>query len=209
MSTHTPDIASQALERACRAVEASARQTAERILNYRAEDYIREPWQLDMIEPGLSEREPADRLRRILELQQIEIANPTGGGGLVNTSKVNLRAAEIATRRQYHALTAAMAERRNELIDEALEKAKAAQDQMTAELEHLADAAPAKKKFRVHLQQYVEEIATIEVEAVDEDEARAIAKRNAHKAAWEPGEDAYSAEVYAVCDEHGHLVWGR
>lgn len=141
MSTHTPDIASQALERACRAVEASARQTAERILNYRAEDYIREPWQLDMIEPGLSEREPADRLRRILELQQIEIANPTGGG-LVNTNKVNLRAAEIATRRQYHALTAAMAERRNELIDEALEKAKAAQDQMTA----LVDVALAARE---------------------------------------------------------------
>lgn len=78
-----------------------------------------------------------------------------------------------------------------------------------AERNRRTDETQAKKKFRVHLQQFVEEIGTIEVEAVDEDEARAIAKRDAHKAAWEPGEDAYSAEVYAVRDEHGHLVWER
>ena len=132
MSTHTPCIASQALERACRAVEASARQTAERILNERADDYTREPWQLDLIEPGLSARDPADRLRRILTLQRIEAVAPARSGGLVNTLKINLRAAEIATRRQHHALMSAMAERRAGLMGETLAKAKDAQDEMAA-----------------------------------------------------------------------------
>lgn len=54
-----------------------------------------------------------------------------------------------------------------------------------AERDRRTDETQAKKKFRVHLQQFVEEIGTIEVEAVDEDEACAIAKRDAHKAAWE------------------------
>lgn len=64
-------------------------------------------------------------------------------------------------------------------------------------------------KFKVHLQQYVEKIATIEVEAVDEDDARNTAKTQAHKAEWIDGDDAYSVEVYAVHDGAGNLVWER
>lgn len=132
MHPHSLAAAREALEKACRAVAESARRTAERILNERADDYTREPWQLDLIEPGLSARDPADRLRRILTLQRIEAVAPARSGGLVNTLKINLRAAEIATRRQHHALMSAMAERRAGLMGETLARAKDAQDEMAA-----------------------------------------------------------------------------
>lgn len=65
-------------------------------------------------------------------------------------------------------------------------------------------------KFKVFLQQYVERVATVEVEASDANRAIQIAKTNlASQATWEDGDDAYSVDVYAVHDSAGDLVWER
>ncbi|MBB4017597.1 hypothetical protein GGR16_002631 [Chelatococcus caeni] len=64
-------------------------------------------------------------------------------------------------------------------------------------------------KFKVQLQQYVEQVAEIEVEAPDHEEARRLALLRAESAEWQPGDDAYSADAYSVLDEHGRLVWER
>lgn len=64
-------------------------------------------------------------------------------------------------------------------------------------------------RFRVHLQQYVEEIATITVEASSPEEARTIALDRASDAIWSDGDDAYAAEAYAVRNSLGDLVWER
>jgi len=64
-------------------------------------------------------------------------------------------------------------------------------------------------KFKVHLQQYVEEVATIEVEADSIEEARAKALLEGPMASWEDGEDSYSVSAYAVHDDKGELVWER
>lgn len=64
-------------------------------------------------------------------------------------------------------------------------------------------------KFKVHLQQYVEEVATMEIDAPDEKTARDIAKDRACEADWSDGNDADPAEVYAVHDENDNLIWER
>lgn len=64
-------------------------------------------------------------------------------------------------------------------------------------------------KFKVHLQQYVEKVATVEIEASDAGMAAQIAKRDAHLADWQDGDDAYSVSVYAVHDEKGDVFWER
>lgn len=64
-------------------------------------------------------------------------------------------------------------------------------------------------KFKVYLQQYVEEIAVMQIEATDEDEARAIAKTKAPEADWQDGGDSHSVDVYQVADAGGKIVWSR
>lgn len=74
-----------------------------------------------------------------------------------------------------------------------------------------------KATFKVHLQQYVERVTTIEVEASDHWEAikaaRAIADKEptapgAH-AVWEDGDDAQKVEAYAVANAAGEIIWER
>jgi hypothetical protein len=64
-------------------------------------------------------------------------------------------------------------------------------------------------KFKVYLQQYVEQIATVEIEAIDENDAISKAKDAADFATWEPGDDAYSVEAYGVANASGEMVWER
>jgi hypothetical protein len=64
-------------------------------------------------------------------------------------------------------------------------------------------------KFKVLLQQYVEMLTEIEVEAHDEQDARTIAYTMADGATWTDGDDAYKVEAYAVKDESGNPVWER
>lgn len=70
-----------------------------------------------------------------------------------------------------------------------------------------------KQKFKVCFQQYVETLATMEVEADDEDEARRLAEERftsqCAKLNWIDGDDAYKAEVYAVLNEKDETVWER
>jgi hypothetical protein len=64
-------------------------------------------------------------------------------------------------------------------------------------------------KFTVHLQQYVEQVATLEIEAATPEEARDIAITSAPSATWTEGDDAEKASVFAVHDTAGNLVWER
>jgi len=65
-------------------------------------------------------------------------------------------------------------------------------------------------KFKVFLQQYVERVAVVEVEASDAGMAAAIAKTDlASSATWEDGDDTMSVNIHAVCDEAGETVWER
>lgn len=64
-------------------------------------------------------------------------------------------------------------------------------------------------KFKVYIQQYVEMIAVIEVEAADDHAAQGEALLNAHRAEWSAGDDAYKAEVYQVDDAAGEVIWTR
>lgn len=78
---------------------------------------------------------------------------------------------------------------------------------------NIADAAPPppepKRTFIVHLQQYVEELATATVEASTVDEAITIAMAKASQLDWQTGDDAYAVEAWRVCDETGAEVWER
>ena len=66
-------------------------------------------------------------------------------------------------------------------------------------------------KFKVHIQQYVEMLTTVEVEATDENEARiwAMGTDPGITAEWGKGDDCYSADAYAVEDKDGIIVWER
>ena len=64
-------------------------------------------------------------------------------------------------------------------------------------------------KYTVLLQQYVENLARMEVEANSPEDARNIALNRASEALWTAGEDAYDPEVYIVKDENNHEVWNR
>ena len=65
------------------------------------------------------------------------------------------------------------------------------------------------RKFTVLVQQYVERVASIEVEAEDEQAARWKAADLYDTADWSDGDDAYSVECYAVFDEDDNPVWER
>lgn len=69
-------------------------------------------------------------------------------------------------------------------------------------------------KFKVHVQQYVERVATIIVEAENSedaaDSAARILKYNTRKRIrWTEGDDAERAEVYAVANMKNEIVWER
>lgn len=65
-------------------------------------------------------------------------------------------------------------------------------------------------KFKVYLQQYVERVAIVEVEASDAGMAAQIAKTNLDSSAtWEDGDDALSVDIYEVQDAAGQTVWER
>jgi chaperonin GroEL (HSP60 family) len=68
-------------------------------------------------------------------------------------------------------------------------------------------------KFKVCFQQYIEMLATIEVEADDEHVARQLARDLASKAEWEVGDDTCGVAAYAVYlvagDDDDRLVWER
>lgn len=64
-------------------------------------------------------------------------------------------------------------------------------------------------KYKVHLQQYVEMVTTIEVFAVNQNEAVTLAKEKASQAEWKQGDDAYSVACYAVMDANDNIIWER
>lgn len=68
-------------------------------------------------------------------------------------------------------------------------------------------------KFRVLVQQYVEQVGHAEIEAATPEEAKQKAKDmglyEACGDTWREGDDAYTAEVYSVLDAAGHVVWER
>jgi hypothetical protein len=64
-------------------------------------------------------------------------------------------------------------------------------------------------KFKVFLQQYVEQVAVLEIEADDPQEARDLALNRASEANWQDGDDMYAADVYCVKDMNNNEVWER
>lgn len=69
---------------------------------------------------------------------------------------------------------------------------------------------PSMPKFKVFLQQYVERVAIVEVEASDAGMAAAIAKTDlASSATWEDGDHARFLDVYKIQDAAGQTVWER
>lgn len=69
-------------------------------------------------------------------------------------------------------------------------------------------------KFKVHVQQYVEETATIEVEAEDAGMAAQVARKmmrsdEADDIEWGDGDDVIHQDIYAVHDGNGNVVWER
>lgn len=74
-------------------------------------------------------------------------------------------------------------------------------------------------KFKVHLQQYVEEVAEIEVEAATAEEAAEKAEQMAHDGdidEWHDGDDVILGAAancgdpaWQVYDAAGELVWER
>ena len=63
--------------------------------------------------------------------------------------------------------------------------------------------------FTVCLQQYVERVAHIRVEADDPIKAVQIAKNSCDDAIWTDGDDAYAVDVYAVLDADEKNIWSR
>jgi hypothetical protein len=70
-------------------------------------------------------------------------------------------------------------------------------------------------KYRVLVQQYVEQVGEFEIEAdtLEDAEDKAsmadlyFAVRDG--SGWREGDDCYKAEMYAIMDESGDLVWER
>jgi hypothetical protein len=64
-------------------------------------------------------------------------------------------------------------------------------------------------KFKVLLQQYVEEVAEMTVTAPDVQTAIAFAKAHADEADWSDGDDSYGVACWAVYDASGDPVYER
>lgn len=66
-------------------------------------------------------------------------------------------------------------------------------------------------KFRVHVQQYVEETATVIIEA-DTPEAAAAKYNDAphdFEPDWSDGDNIIDREAYSVTDKRGDILWER
>lgn len=64
-------------------------------------------------------------------------------------------------------------------------------------------------RFQVCLQQYVEQVTSVEIEAEDEQDAKDKALAMADTFEWKTGDDAYDVEAYAILDADGAVVWER
>ena len=68
-------------------------------------------------------------------------------------------------------------------------------------------------KFKAHVQRFVEETATVEVEADSAEEAimkaRDTVRLNQESLQWGSGDDCEGEEVYALEDEAGEQVYTR
>jgi hypothetical protein len=67
-------------------------------------------------------------------------------------------------------------------------------------------------KFKVCVQQYVEEIASIWIVADTPEKAVALAEQelaDGNVDAWHDGDDIKDRDVYAVLDASGNSVWER
>lgn len=67
-------------------------------------------------------------------------------------------------------------------------------------------------KFKVLVQQYVEEQATLEIEAATAEEAMVKGHdmlRNGEVEDWHDGDDIKDDEVYSVLDANDNIVWER
>ncbi len=62
-------------------------------------------------------------------------------------------------------------------------------------------------KFTVHLEQYVQEVATIEVEADNIEAAISLAFEERHEADWCDGEGSRDMQAYRVENATGEVVW--
>jgi hypothetical protein len=68
-------------------------------------------------------------------------------------------------------------------------------------------AALTLPKFKIHIRQYVEEVADVEVKAATVEEAIENALRDAGEADWRDGDDITDAEACAVENDKGKVVW--
>ncbi len=64
--------------------------------------------------------------------------------------------------------------------------------------------------YKVHVQRFVEQVATVEIEADTPDAAARIADSMKHgDFKWEPGDDAHGLDAYAVANAADEIVWER
>lgn len=63
--------------------------------------------------------------------------------------------------------------------------------------------------FKVQLQQYVEKLATAEVEAKTRKEALDKAYEIGATLTWTDGDDSYGVEAYAIMNDKDEIVWER
>lgn len=72
------------------------------------------------------------------------------------------------------------------------------------------DSTDGRPKFRVHLQRYVEQTATVIVTALDVDDAIDKALDfSLGSPTWADGDDEDDAAAYSVMDESGATLWER
>ena len=82
------------------------------------------------------------------------------------------------------------------------------------ELREREQRQPKLTRYKVYLQQYVENTAMVEIEAATPEDAidqALFANFGEHviNAVWTPGDDAYDADVYMVKDMDDNEVWER
>ena len=72
---------------------------------------------------------------------------------------------------------------------------------------------PKLTRYKVYVQQYVEQVTEIEIDAETPEHAidRVLSYDGEYivNATWEPGDDCYDADVYMVKDSEGNEVWER
>lgn len=63
--------------------------------------------------------------------------------------------------------------------------------------------------FKVQLQQYVEKLATAEIEAKTRKEALDKAYEMGAELTWTEGDDSYGVEAYCIMNANDEIVWER